>query len=322
KLRQHPSISKVAVVDAKGHRVPRSDTAPAPTLRGLGRVFTIRGDEAVGAYPLQIGETKIGYLAVILAYPRNAILWRMAWLAMATMMVMVFMALVAWVVSYPATRELRRVAATIQRLGKGETWIPDNLREGWDEIGRLGTALRDLSKRLDQAAELRAHRHIVPQSLTEDVDAVVNWAEIHPRELLEAVVEQAQDKVRQQVSLVHELDLSSELTMKTDGRLVSLAVEALLENAVEHTVEGRITLSAFVSNDDFVTIMVQDTGPGLSERALRHLYRPMPHVEKGFGVGLALASRYAKSLGGRLTHDGRYSAGSRFLVRLPKLGGP
>ena len=107
-------------------------------------------------------------------------------------------------------------------------------------------------------------------------------------------------------------------------------VQNLLQNAAKFTGEGEIRLSAAALDDARIAIRVNDTGPGIAAEHheaifdIFHQLRPYDgeaHA-KGIGLGLALARRFARMMGGDITVHSTVGTGSTFTVVLPAAGAP
>jgi two-component system sensor histidine kinase MprB len=93
-------------------------------------------------------------------------------------------------------------------------------------------------------------------------------------------------------------------TVDGDGRELTLAVSALVDNAVKYAPDGPIALR--ISDGDgggSVRIAVTDRGPGVDAAALPHLFErffraPEARSRPGAGLGLALVERVASAHGG------------------------
>ncbi len=124
-----------------------------------------------------------------------------------------------------------------------------------------------------------------------------------------------------------------ELGLQIDGSLrdaeldptrISQVVGNLLDNAINHTPEGRqVTVSARAA-DGAIEVAVSDTGTGISQRDLPRLfdrfYRTDPSRDRstgGAGLGLTIARRLVEAHGGTIEAESVLGEGSSFTIRLP-----
>jgi signal transduction histidine kinase len=102
--------------------------------------------------------------------------------------------------------------------------------------------------------------------------------------------------------------------------VVARAVQPLVDNAVQHAA-SLVVLEA-VDHDDRVDLAVSDDGPGIDAARRAALFDPgVSHREGGAGLGLGIARRVARSLGGdvRVEDPGPDGPpGARFVVSLPR----
>lgn len=97
----------------------------------------------------------------------------------------------------------------------------------------------------------------------------------------------------------------------------------LLGNAIKFTDRGRVDLSC-ERRGDVVAVHVTDTGVGIPETVRAHLFDQLPRSEGGVttgrggaGLGLAIASRLVRLMGGQLSVESAEGAGARFTFTLP-----
>ena len=97
----------------------------------------------------------------------------------------------------------------------------------------------------------------------------------------------------------------------------------LLSNAVKFTDRGAVDLTGSVENDQ-VRFDVTDTGVGMSSEQVQRIFDPFVQGEPpttrrsgGTGLGLSVARRFARLLGGEITVRSALGEGSTFTVRLP-----
>jgi len=115
--------------------------------------------------------------------------------------------------------------------------------------------------------------------------------------------------------------------VRADSQALRIALDALLENAVEHTSEANtIEVSARRSGGG-VDIVVSDDGPGIPPEAQERIFDRFSRVDRGrsrrhggAGLGLAIVDAIARA------HNGRCSVtssreGSAFVLHLPAFRG-
>jgi signal transduction histidine kinase len=119
-----------------------------------------------------------------------------------------------------------------------------------------------------------------------------------------------------------ELDSRADGTFRSDRALFQHLVANLLSNAVRYTELGQITLRTRLDRDG-LTVQVEDTGVGVRpedlERIFEDFYRGPGVSGEGHGLGLSMARRTARLLGGELTVASEVGCGSVFSLRLPPL---
>lgn len=111
------------------------------------------------------------------------------------------------------------------------------------------------------------------------------------------------------------------------GRLRQVLVN-LLGNAVKFTNQGRIELSAELVEGSEVCVRVVDTGVGIPDAALDHIFESFAQADGtttrrfgGTGLGLAIARQLVGKMGGSIGARSKVGAGSEFwfTARLPGL---
>jgi signal transduction histidine kinase len=100
----------------------------------------------------------------------------------------------------------------------------------------------------------------------------------------------------------------------------------LLTNAVKFNEQGGFVRMQVRAAGDDVVVSVRDTGRGISEEQVEHLFDPYyqaAHGDQGIGTGLGLSiiKHLVQLHGGVITVDSVPDSGSVFTVRLPQ-GGP
>ena len=113
------------------------------------------------------------------------------------------------------------------------------------------------------------------------------------------------------------------ITMVSDRRKISKLLVALLSNAYKFTSSGEVRLSVSIA-DDQVVYRVEDTGIGIPDGMHQQVFDEFRQVDGsttrrygGSGLGLSLARRLARVLGGEIYVDSVPGQGSTFRVELP-----
>jgi signal transduction histidine kinase len=109
-----------------------------------------------------------------------------------------------------------------------------------------------------------------------------------------------------------------------DKDRLTLALDALIENAVDHTdADGSIELSARRAFDE-VIVAVTDSGPGISSTELDKIFGRFSRSDigrnrrvGGFGLGLAIVKAIAEAHDGSVEVHSTVGKGSVFELRLP-----
>jgi signal transduction histidine kinase/CheY-like chemotaxis protein len=115
------------------------------------------------------------------------------------------------------------------------------------------------------------------------------------------------------------------LEIETDKSKVSQVLRNLVSNAIKFTERGEVRITARPAAGGMVEIRVADTGIGISEENLDHVFEEFGQVEgqvqarvKGSGIGLPLSRRLAELLGGSLTVESELGRGSTFIFTFPR----
>lgn len=138
-------------------------------------------------------------------------------------------------------------------------------------------------------------------------------------ELLEGL-DYEQAAARKGVEFVIEPD--SECTAVFDMKWTLEALSNVVDNAVKYTPEGGRVCVRVKAYEMFVSILVEDTGRGITEeesaRIFTRFYRsPRSAAEEGVGVGLYLAREILRREGGYIGVRSKPGAGSVFSLFLP-----
>ncbi len=118
-------------------------------------------------------------------------------------------------------------------------------------------------------------------------------------------------------------NLPANATVSGDKLKIQRAVSNLLDNALKYTPQGGKVTVSVEGDDDQVILSVKDTGPGISDRDLPHIFdrffrgdrsRSLP----GTGLGLNLTLAIARAHGGTVRVTSVPGQGSMFTMTIPR----
>lgn len=99
-------------------------------------------------------------------------------------------------------------------------------------------------------------------------------------------------------------------------------LQDLLANAIRHTPADGTVLIEARQRQAGLEVAVEDNGEGIRPEDLPRIFEPFYRADParagpGAGLGLALANRITKALGGHLDVESKPQAGARFTIRVP-----
>jgi signal transduction histidine kinase len=128
---------------------------------------------------------------------------------------------------------------------------------------------------------------------------------------------------RKQIALQAEIPANPTFVSGEIG-LIERVLENLLDNAVKYTpAKGEIRVSLVPNHEQIVT-SISDTGPGIPEEELPHIFERFyrvdgkhPRAEPGTGVGLAIVDRILRLHGSSIEVKSEAGKGTTFAFGLP-----
>ena len=205
------------------------------------------------------------------------------------LVVLLVMTVLLWVNARRLHREKRELEASkrrdVERIANVETCLSVMRHDVSPFIGYLRSP--------NLSPELRSE---VLEQLLRTFDNIKNWTRLSiPSGLVFNAsvfpLQEVFDEVRTQVVSPHAgVDLLFEptpLTVWGDRLLMVILLRNLVTNALQHTAQGSVTMSA-TSAEGMVDISVSDTGCGMSAEQQENLFRADREVQGEHGFGLIL----------------------------------
>jgi signal transduction histidine kinase len=208
-------------------------------------------------------------------------------------------------VSHELRTPLTAIRGHVSALREGVIDDPDAYSSSLAVIEEEAMRLERLVGDVLDLAKLNAHRFTV---LEEEVDM---------HELCERAYA-AFGEVARQRAIDYRRELHASPVIVTDGDRVLQIISNLLSNAFRWTPEGGRVSLALGADNGSVSVVVSDSGPGISPEERERIFRPFWSRDGGgTGLGLAIARELAVALGGRIDLRSEPGLGARFELILP-----
>lgn len=118
------------------------------------------------------------------------------------------------------------------------------------------------------------------------------------------------------------VSLPAGVRLQADPKRVQQVVRNLLENARKYGGD-QVLVEGFAHGEQYV-LVVSDNGPGVPDSAVNKIFEHFEQLSKGdsrsssgIGLGLPIARRLARAMGGDVWYERRFPTGSRFCFSLP-----
>jgi signal transduction histidine kinase len=183
---------------------------------------------------------------------------------------------------------------------------PDAQRRQIDIIRRTAQRMDRLIQDLLDVSRLEAG-HFSIEKQEESAQSLI----IEARDLLGSLAEARGIRVSPELH-------GDDASVQADRNRVLQVFSNLIGNALKFTPAGGDVVIAAEPEDDHVRFSVTDTGPGIPEADVPHIFDRFWHGAEGggSGLGLAIAKGIVEAHGGRIWVD-RSEVGARFCFTLP-----
>lgn len=138
-------------------------------------------------------------------------------------------------------------------------------------------------------------------------------------DLIEDVAEMVFPNGGRKTSLI---SLPDGVRVNADRRRVHQIVRNLMDNARKYGGD-QVMVEGFVLGDQYL-IVISDNGPGVPDPSIQKVFENFEQVSKGdaressgIGLGLPIARRLARAMGGEVWYERRFPTGARFCYQLP-----
>lgn len=198
------------------------------------------------------------------------------------------------------------------------------------QIAKISVDAQDVAALKQSIAEIESNAQATSELLDTLLQcARLDWSEepnklaVFPVETFLSHLVSATQAAASQKNLTIRCECPTGAMIETDRVKLERILNNLLTNAIKFTDAGSIRVVAECASGA-LEIHVIDTGIGLNmeqqERLFEEFYQVQNHGrdrKKGFGLGLSIARRLARQLGGEIEVQSAVGNGSRFSILLP-----
>lgn len=208
---------------------------------------------------------------------------------------------------------LARIVANAETIGEQATGPLRGDYAGY--ASDIASAARHLMALVDDLADLQA----IEQPGFSAIDEAIDLAALARRAAGLLAMRAAERGVR-----IDPPDEAERLPARGEQRRVLQILVNLIGNAVRHSPEGGMVWLRTEREGDLAVIVVADQGKGIAaadhERIFEKFARIDPVDADGSGLGLYIARRLARAMGGDIAVDSAPGQGARFTLTLPVAG--
>jgi signal transduction histidine kinase len=132
------------------------------------------------------------------------------------------------------------------------------------------------------------------------------------------------EELWEEKDITFEADIEDRVIICADESMLEIVWNNLLSNAIKFTEPGGIVKLIQTSDADTVTITVEDSGCGMSEETMTHIFDKFyqgdsSHSQEGNGLGLALSKKVIEQVGGSISVKSAPGHGTTFIVKIKNL---
>lgn len=233
--------------------------------------------------------------------------------------------------AYKKEVQLNKLRSTFIENISHEIHTPFNAISGYAEIMEESIRTNDQKTFTELVALVKevlsrvSHlfNNIIDMSEIESGEMIFEYADHNCNQVLKSVHHKLKQFANEK-NIEFQLELAQdEIVIKTDWLKLERIVYAIVENAIKYTAQGKVIIRSYVFNQ-FSYITITDTGTGMNQEDIKYLLEPFSQEEQGYtrkyqgmGLGLAIASKLTKMMGGLFKIVSRKQTGTKVTLIFP-----
>jgi signal transduction histidine kinase len=201
-------------------------------------------------------------------------------------------------------------AAFILRTAKKQPVLPERVVEKIQKIKLSGERMNNLIEDLLNLTKIEAgHLEIEPKFC--EIEKIID-------DSLEILLSLAEEK---SIQIVKKVETDSSRLLECDPYKIMRVFSNVIGNALKFTPEHGIVKIGATPLDEGVQFFVSDTGPGIAEHHLPHIFdrfwQAKQTAHKGTGLGLSISKGIVQAHHGKMWVQSKFGEGSTFYFFLP-----
>jgi signal transduction histidine kinase len=229
--------------------------------------------------------------------------------------------------------EVEKLKSTFVAIVSHELRTPLNAILGYSEMFKEAVYGPMNEKQVNMAERIMKNttrllgliNDLLDQAQMEAGKLTIHMGSVKPAELLEALHglldKTAADK---NIRLTSEIDPNLPDTLNGDAARLQQILVNLVNNAIKFTDQGSIRVRLFHPNESKWGIVVSDTGTGIPQSELPHIFDTFRQVDGaatrvhgGFGLGLSIVKQLVNIMNGEIEVQSVVGEGTTFIITLP-----
>lgn len=229
--------------------------------------------------------------------------------------------------------EVEKLKSTFVAIVSHELRTPLNAILGYAEMFREAVYGPMNDKQVNMAERIMKNTQrllglindLLDQAQMEAGKLTIQMGPVRPAELLENL-HSVMDQIAQEKGLKLTSEIDDELpdVLNGDGARLQQILVNLVNNGVKFTEQGTVHVRLFCPFQNKWGLEVSDTGHGIPEEELPHIFDTFHQVESGanrvhggFGLGLSIVKQLVNLMSGDIKVDSSVDVGTRFRITLP-----
>ncbi len=167
--------------------------------------------------------------------------------------------------------------------------------------------------------------NLLDQAQIDEGEITINWSRFSPAALMDGIETVMRPRAQaKNLKLISVVATPPETMLFGDLSRVIQVTNNLVDNALKFTEQGSVTVRVYQHTPDTWGIEITDTGPGMEDPVLAHIFDPFWQADasvtrghSGVGLGLTIARQLTALMGGRIDVQSKLGVGTTFNVILP-----